>query len=405
MDRLSAPEQNAIGAYFANLLRKVEQDSGPEFLPRGLDVMGLVRQLALPSAETVEKLSYGDPLFRMPTQSNIPITTDRGYVAEVLGMAPAVPPAARATTRISNEVADQLVKAITRNPDATAVRALDEIGRMSPVPQITTYHGSPYLFRQFDPMKKGTGEGAQAYGVGAGYTAEARPVAEEYKIFVQADKSGGFPSFLARSRYAESGGDKEKAAASINESISRLENDRNFLRNAMDVDETIKSYQDALKVLEDIQSNQGYLYKGEIPDEILPKFLDWDKPLIQQTDDVKSPFNLRVEKNPDPAPGEKWIVQSDFGSVNAFNTKKEAESYLESVTGGEVYQNISTSRGTVNTSQLLQDSGLRGIRYFDQASRGSGEGTSNFIPFSPEDFRIQEINDRPIEEYISQGLL
>ena len=45
---------------------------------------------------------------------------------------------------------------------------------------ITAFHGSPYLFRQFDPMKVGTGEGAQAYGVGSGYTAEARPVAEEY---------------------------------------------------------------------------------------------------------------------------------------------------------------------------------------------------------------------------------
>jgi hypothetical protein len=407
MDRLSAPQQNAIGAYFANLLRKVEQDSGPEFLPRGLDVMGLVRQLALPSAETVEKLSYGDPLFRMPTQSNIPITTDRGYVAEVLGMAPAVPPAARATTRISNEVADQLVKAITRNPDATAVRALDEIGRMSPVPQITTYHGSPYLFRQFDPMKKGTGEGAQAYGVGAGYTAEARPVAEGYRSATTKDRyttqEGIFePSSLehlnVRATLRKDGIDKAIEVAR---------------KSAVDSDypETAAKAARDLQILEGlkgsggIQPMQGYLYKGEIPDEILPKFLDWDKPLIQQTDDVKSPFNLRVEKNPDPAPGEKWIVQSDFGSVNAFNTKKEAESYLESVTGGEVYQNISTSRGTVNTSQLLQDSGLRGIRYFDQGSRGSGEGTSNFIPFSPEDFRIQEINDRPIEEYISQGLL
>jgi hypothetical protein len=133
MDRLSAPEQNAIGAYFANLLRKVEQDSGPEFLPRGLDVMGLVRQLALPSAETVEKLSYGDPLFRMPTQSNIPITTDRGYVAEVLGMAPAVPAASRATTRISNEMADQLVKAIMGNPQATAPAVLEAAGQMAPL--------------------------------------------------------------------------------------------------------------------------------------------------------------------------------------------------------------------------------------------------------------------------------
>jgi len=126
MDRISAPEQNRILGGIANLLRKIEQDSGPEFLPKSLDVMGLVRQLALPSAETVEKLSYGDPLFRMPTQSNIPITTDRGYLAEVLGMAPVVPAASRATTRISNEMADQLVRAITRNPEATAPGVLEE---------------------------------------------------------------------------------------------------------------------------------------------------------------------------------------------------------------------------------------------------------------------------------------
>jgi len=133
VDRLSAPEQNRLLAGLSNLLRRVEQDTGPEFLPKGLDVMGLVRQLALPSAETVEKLSYGDPLFRMPTQSNIPITTDRGYVAEVLGMAPAVPAASRATTRISNEMADQLVRAITGNPQATAPGVLEAAGQMLPI--------------------------------------------------------------------------------------------------------------------------------------------------------------------------------------------------------------------------------------------------------------------------------
>jgi hypothetical protein len=253
---------------------------------------------------------------------------------------------------------------------------------------ITAYHGSPYLFRQFDPTKVGTGEGAQAYGVGAGYTAEARPVAEEYKRLVQADKSGGFPSFLARSRYAESGGDKEKAAASINESIARLENDRNILRNAMDVDETIKSYQDALKVLEDIQSNQGYLYKGDIPDEILPKFLDWDKPLSQQSEEVKKVFNL--DKFPDAV----------------YQGKKLAD-----MTGLEIYVATGSRLGepfsnSPKAAKYLEKKGLRGIRYLDQGSRGtSGQGTSNFIPFSPEDFKVQEINDIPVEDWISKGLL
>jgi len=31
--------------------------------------------------------------------------------------------------------------------------------------------------------------------------------------------------------------------------------------------------------------------------------------------------------------------------------------------------------------------------------------TSNFIPFRAEDYRIQEINDIPIEQYMEQGLL
>jgi hypothetical protein len=177
MDRLSAPEQNAIGAYFADLLRKAEMDSGPEFLPRGLDVMGLVRQLALPSSETVEKLSYGDPLFRMPTQSNIPITTDRGYVAEVLGMAPAVPAASRATTRISNEMADQLVRAITGNPQATAPAALEAAGQMAPLARIF----SPEQAKTFIPETKAIDESGNPIMVFHG-TTQAKDLGKEGKF-------------------------------------------------------------------------------------------------------------------------------------------------------------------------------------------------------------------------------
>jgi len=300
MDRLSAPQQNAIGAYFADLLRKAEMDSGPEFLPRGLDVMGLVRQLALPSAETVEKLSYGDPLFRMPTQSNIPITTDRGYVAEVLGMLPAAPPAARATTRISNEVADQLVKAITRNPDATAVRALEEIGRMSPVPQITTYHGSPSLFREFDPSADPMGRKRNAYGYGAGYTTESKDVANLFK---------------------------EKSSVWTGE--------------------------------------EGYLYKGEIPDELLGGFLKWDEPIKNQTKEIRE-----LAKRYD-------VDESDLG--------------------GDLVSKVGkTKEGT----DVMLNSGITGIEY-----KKFGDEPSNYVVFRPEDFRIQEINDIPIEDYYARGLL
>jgi hypothetical protein len=136
MAEMKAPEQNQALARIAELLRLAEQDSGPEFLPQSLNVMGLFRDFVLPSSRTMEKLSYGDPLFRMPTQSNIPITADREYAAEVLGMAPAGVAAGRATSRVANEVSDQLVKTITGNPQATAPAVLEAAGQMAPLARI-----------------------------------------------------------------------------------------------------------------------------------------------------------------------------------------------------------------------------------------------------------------------------
>ena len=103
MAELRAPEQNRLLGQLARMLRTTEGDiAAPEFLPRELDVMGLVRQLMLPSAETVEKMSYGDPLFRMPTQSNIPITADKEYLADIAGM---IPLGAPAVSQIAREIA------------------------------------------------------------------------------------------------------------------------------------------------------------------------------------------------------------------------------------------------------------------------------------------------------------
>jgi hypothetical protein len=53
----------------------------------------------------------------------------------------------------------------------------------------------------------------------------------------------------------------------------------------------------------------------------------------------------------------------------------------------------------------MEKAGIKGIRYLDQSSRVEGRGTSNFIPFSPDDYKIQEINDIPIDEWIRKGLL
>ena len=163
MAELRAPEQNRLLGQLARMLRTTEGDiAAPEFLPKSLDVMGLVRQLMLPSAETVEKLSYGDPLFRMPTQSNIPITADREYLADIAGMIPFGAPAARPSARAVQD----LVRQIQTEPPTGAIspeiaakvlpetKVVDEAGN----PKLL-YHGTNKEFEQFSESMLGAKTG------------------------------------------------------------------------------------------------------------------------------------------------------------------------------------------------------------------------------------------------------
>jgi hypothetical protein len=120
----------------------------------------------------------------------------------------------------------------------------------------------------------------------------------------------------------------------------------------------------------DIYKSPGYLYKGDIPDEIIPKFLDYDAPLKDQSPEVQA-------------------------------LAKSLGMDLEDLGGdllGKIGKNV---KGTLQ----MQDAGIKGIKYLDQGSRGQGKGTSNFIPFSPDDFKIQEINDEPLEAWLKSGRL
>jgi hypothetical protein len=133
-DSISAiPQQPQLGR-IAQFLRYLETQNAPEFLPKQLDVMGLIRQLALPSASTVENLSYGNSPFTMPPQGTgamIPqVKTGRKpEVADLVGMLGGVPGVGALSdvgTKLSNEAADAIVRAITGNPQATAPQVIRE---------------------------------------------------------------------------------------------------------------------------------------------------------------------------------------------------------------------------------------------------------------------------------------
>lgn len=264
---------------------------------------------------------------------------------------------------------------------------------------ITAYHGSPYLFSKFDPAKAGTGEGAQAYGVGAGYTSEARGIAEKYsprdpayedhlqKLYKQAEKKQDY------------------------DSMDVLESAMMHKRPAELRSQYGEAAEPVIKKIEQFMP-KSYLYKGDIPDEILPKFLDWDKPIKDQPEILKSitpnSLGLTYTKLPN---GKHAFLTSDgkpLGILQTGGTKESFESNwtkdLVSKKGSDLYGNLSQSipSGGEKASEALSIAGVRGIRYTDVSDN---KLVSNFVPFSPEDFKIQEINDMPIQDWISKGLL
>ena len=219
---------------------------------------------------------------------------------------------------------------------------------------ITAYHGSPHEFDQFDTSKIGTGEGKQSYGHGL-YFAEAEPTARHYQELL----SSGNPTLSGRvkSVLAEHNGDENAAKGYIQQAIDYHTSkgnsgDRAFWQNALDQFDDLKNY------------NKGHMYEVAI-DAHPDHFLDWDKPLSEQSFHIgKSIFDARKD-NPT--------------LFNVFKPHLEKDS-----TGMGFYQSLATQHpnGYQGATDFLQRAGIHGIRYLDAGSRNAqGDPTHNYVVF------------------------
>ena len=221
------------------------------------------------------------------------------------------------------------------------------------------YHGSPHRFQptannplgEFDPMKIGTGEGAQAYGAGAAYLAEAPEVAKGYAQNVRASKpSTNFKSPDGRD--------------------VRLINGTDWYVGNQPI-----THDAATNLWLKAGNNQSNLYKVDLPDEHIAKMLDWDKPFAKQPETVKKVLR-------DSGLYKEYRANlSNFacprGTRNPNMRGENFAAYLENKLGGQQ-----------QVSEYLRSLGIPGIRYLDQGSRTAGEGTSNFVVFDPKHMNI-----------------
>ena len=246
-----------------------------------------------------------------------------------------------------------------------ALKGFDPVMR-----EIDVYHGSPHRFEEFDASKIGTGEGAQAYGHGI-YLAESPNVAQHY-----ATGGGGFVPVQGKDnvyfngQWVQDFSDKKSPEGLAKYAMSQSSTGATIKEKV----ETLNKIgrKDAADWLEKnadkFNQSKGNLYTADLPDEMVDRMLDYDKPLKDQ------PAAYQAIRSMIPAD-----VVKDFDA----NVEK-------GITGGNAYSNwVWGGKTPAGRSEKLRQSGIVGIKYADAGSRDQGGGTRNFVVFPGEEKKVK----------------
>ena len=318
------------------------------------------------------------------------------------------------------------------------------------------YHGTPHRgIEKFSTDNIGTGEGAQAYGWGL-YFASRREIAEHYRRAlsrgVPTVKLNGrvvtgtlFNSIANRLNDAQDKITEADVRAEIERGIAAADASENLLQKAR-----VKELREGLKKLDGAKSfevvqgqDTGQLYEVELPeDDVL---LDWDKPLSEQPEKVRTAIGgtftqyvepkveiywtldgrrldpsdpdflrtqrvaslgyeavlaeaeAKVEQRKDRPESDPLRQSADrvLANVRAFAGReakqitRELEVVEQDVTGQALYKGMERVLGSDKAaSEALANLGIKGIKYLDGGSRTAGEGTHNYVIFSGDDVAI-----------------
>jgi hypothetical protein len=259
--------------------------------------------------------------------------------------------------RITPKMRESIKRGLPTYADGGAVDDKDE--------GLTAYHGSPHDFEQFDTSKIGTGEGAQAYGHGL-YFAESEPVAKEYRDKLTAGTyKGDTGQVFDPFRNLEHLNVRNAAYKSIDNAIDRakgLLEDEDQSHNADMINRDLAKLMEAKA--QNAQPQTGRMYEVRInahPDH----FLDWDAPFEKQHANIQN-------------------VVRDYA-----NKKGISDASLKTWRGEQIYENLGGGKKSKETSEMLHNVGIPGIKYFDADSRSYGEGTRNYVVFNHDNVQVK----------------
>lgn len=244
---------------------------------------------------------------------------------------------------------------------AAALQAEDFLAYQRGIPvqdisPLTAYHGTPHRFPaeegaplgRFRAEKIGSGEGAQVYGYGL-YFAESPGVAKSYRASVVPTDSQQFglpdgPLKGIATLIAARGDEGEKLARQV------------YRTDVPDIDSAVAQAKRAIQ-------ESSSLYTVDIPDAMIDRMLDWDKPLAKQSDAVYNAFRKAYQN--------KYVT-----------------AHPNSPTGTLMLQ-LQQSLGAKGAADYLREAGIPGIRYLDEGSRAGGNGTRNIVVFPGEEQAVK----------------
>jgi hypothetical protein len=275
--------------------------------------------------------------------------------------------------------------------------------------ELDVYHGTPHKFPateanplgEFDASKIGTGEGAQAYGHGI-YFAESPSVAKSYQNPNAGSMFLGSRGINVGGKTYSNSGQLRKARDETTDMTEKAMYDILATAQSKGIDgpgkiaKAIKDNpvawgswefgQDAIEAAmkrirkeASFSSQKGSFYKADLPDEMIDRMLDWDKPLSKDApQEFKDALNKLAQTYPDLK--EKFFA--------AYREGKPGSHYYSLLNDyaktGDLVKNQSFA------SDAMRQAGISGIKYLDAGSRGQGgTGTRNFVVFPGEEKKVR----------------
>jgi hypothetical protein len=302
----------------------------------------------------------------------------RGYLADLAhGTGQPTPAGIAPALSITGQKARE-----QRHRDTEAIRVAQSV-----------YHGTPHIwepepgFPHGRPRldKIGTGQGAHSYGWGW-YSADAEAVSDYYRpladkqrrrVFIDGVSSYDFYNSKALFEPPKKGDiyyGLDEALGFIAHYVRRYSDEQRGLEEARAVAEKLGDKDIATAAAKFLFENHtvtvtpdftpprpGATYKLDLPDEVIPKLLVWDKPFSQQPGYVKLKLKragFTVFPGRDPRGAVIYDVMrgkgQSAGTADQSFDEKSASDYLLSI-------------------------GIPGLRYLDQQSRSKGEGSYNYV--------------------------